>query len=92
MAARNPGPTLQAAPLGLPTFRRRNLKDHMARLAFKDSEVNTRVYKVVYENLGVFGRIDANKMVGKNRIRNRDIQVGHANEVKRSSTMIKTAY
>mmetsp|Transcript_13128 Transcript_13128/g.29877 ORF Transcript_13128/g.29877 Transcript_13128/m.29877 type:complete len:113 (+) Transcript_13128:60-398(+) len=81
MAARNPGPYLQQTPIGFPSYTRMMHRDWMARKAFQNSEVNTRVYKAIYENSGVKGRIPENKHVGRNRIRNRSITDGHARGV-----------
>eukprot|EP00448_Togula_jolla_P021980 CAMPEP_0170576768 /NCGR_PEP_ID=MMETSP0224-20130122/4567_1 /TAXON_ID=285029 /ORGANISM="Togula jolla, Strain CCCM 725" /LENGTH=112 /DNA_ID=CAMNT_0010899629 /DNA_START=54 /DNA_END=392 /DNA_ORIENTATION=+ len=78
MAARNPGPFLQQLPIGFPSYARLMVRDWMARKAFEKSEVNTRVYKAVYENMGVRGSIPANKAVGRNRIRMRGINEGYA--------------
>eukprot|EP00927_Polykrikos_kofoidii_P052926 TRINITY_DN46994_c0_g1_i1.p2 TRINITY_DN46994_c0_g1~~TRINITY_DN46994_c0_g1_i1.p2 ORF type:complete len:113 (-),score=8.64 TRINITY_DN46994_c0_g1_i1:66-404(-) len=78
MAARNPGPFLQQTPIGFPSYYKNISKDWMARKAFMNSEVNTRVYKAVYENMGVKGGIPMNKNVGRNRIRMRGITEGAA--------------
>eukprot|EP00928_Gymnodinium_smaydae_P035411 TRINITY_DN24927_c0_g1_i1.p2 TRINITY_DN24927_c0_g1~~TRINITY_DN24927_c0_g1_i1.p2 ORF type:complete len:113 (-),score=13.37 TRINITY_DN24927_c0_g1_i1:63-401(-) len=78
MTARNPGPFLQQTPIGFPSFYKQANRDWMARKAFMNSEVNTRVYKAVYENMGVRGAIPVNQHVGRNRIRLRGITEGNA--------------
>ncbi|CAK8997084.1 unnamed protein product [Durusdinium trenchii] len=61
MAARIPGPFLQQTPIGFPSYCRFMNRDWMARKAFEKSEVNTRVYKAIYENFGVRGKIPINR-------------------------------
>ena len=78
MTARNPGPFLQQTPIGFPSYNRKMNVDWMARKAFAQNEVNGRVYKAIYENIGVKGSIPENKQVGRNRIRLRDIHNGYA--------------
>jgi ribosomal protein S14 len=73
MSARNPGPILHHTPLGFQSFQRHSVKDYAVRRAFAESEVNTRVYKAVFETFGVKGRIQVNKEVGRSRIRLRCI-------------------
>eukprot|EP00929_Paragymnodinium_shiwhaense_P016058 TRINITY_DN12419_c0_g1_i2.p2 TRINITY_DN12419_c0_g1~~TRINITY_DN12419_c0_g1_i2.p2 ORF type:complete len:114 (+),score=14.69 TRINITY_DN12419_c0_g1_i2:107-448(+) len=78
MAARNPGPFLQQTPIGFPSYTKYITRDWMARKAFQKSEVNTRVYKAVYENIGgLKGTIPINKHVGRNRIRMRGMTEGY---------------
>ncbi|SBT43154.1 mitochondrial ribosomal protein S14 precursor [Plasmodium ovale wallikeri] len=60
MAARNPGPYLNQVPLGFPSYNRKVFRDILARRAFMESEVNTRVYKNIFENLGFKGQIRIN--------------------------------
>ncbi|CAE7210465.1 pis1 [Symbiodinium sp. CCMP2456] len=83
MAARNPGPFLQQTPVGFPSYTHHIRRDWLARKAFEKSEVNTRVYKAIYENMGVRGSIPINKYVGRNRIRLRGITEGFARGNKR---------
>lgn len=78
MSARNPGPYMQQVPIGFPSYCRKMNKDGDARKAFMNSEINGRVYKCIYENLGVKGRIVENRHVGRNRINLRDIHNGYA--------------
>mmetsp|Transcript_97300 Transcript_97300/g.168638 ORF Transcript_97300/g.168638 Transcript_97300/m.168638 type:complete len:113 (+) Transcript_97300:124-462(+) len=78
MTSRNPGPFLQQTPIGFPSYHRHMTRDWMARKAFQKSEVNTRVYKAIYENVGVRGEIRANKSVGRNRIKLRGITEGYS--------------
>ncbi|CAK0867791.1 unnamed protein product [Prorocentrum cordatum] len=55
MAARIPGPFLQQTPIGFPSYCRRANRDWGPRKLFQKSEVNTRIYKAIYENIGVRG-------------------------------------
>ncbi|CEM30988.1 unnamed protein product [Vitrella brassicaformis CCMP3155] len=87
MAARNPGPRLNQVPVGFPSFHRKNLVDSYARKALFQSEVNTRVYKNVFANLGYQGPIDINHIIGKNRVRMRCIDGGRARGVFRWTRM-----
>lgn len=57
MAARNPGPVLNPAPVGFPSFNKRVQRDWLARSAFREHEVNGRVYEAVYANLGFKGPV-----------------------------------
>lgn len=63
MAARDPGPYLNQVPLGFPSYNRNVYRDILARRAFMESEVNTRVYKNIFENLGFKGHIRINNKV-----------------------------
>ncbi|CAJ1327969.1 unnamed protein product [Effrenium voratum] len=92
MAARNPGPFLQQTPVGFPSYCRHITRDWMARKAFEKSEVNTRVYKSIYENMGVRGAIPINKYVGRNRIHLRGITEGYARGNKRWTHMNKHGF
>jgi hypothetical protein len=78
MAARNPGPTLHLTPLGFQSFNQQSVKDFALRRAFAEGEVNTRVYKAIYETIGVRGRIPVNRTIGQGRIRLRCISGGVA--------------
>eukprot|EP00386_Alphamonas_edax_P007111 GDKI01023411.1.p2 GENE.GDKI01023411.1~~GDKI01023411.1.p2 ORF type:complete len:113 (-),score=9.17 GDKI01023411.1:124-462(-) len=89
MAARNPGPVLNQAPLGFPSYKRLNCKDWLARRAFCDSEVNTRVYQNVFENLGYRGATPINHIVGKNRMHLRCISGGYAHGVYKATRMAR---
>mmetsp|Transcript_62897 Transcript_62897/g.149927 ORF Transcript_62897/g.149927 Transcript_62897/m.149927 type:complete len:113 (-) Transcript_62897:20-358(-) len=89
MAARNPGPYLQQTPIGFPSYTRMMHRDWMARKAFQKNEVNTRVMKAIYENMGVKGPIPENKHVGRNRIRLRSITDGEGRGVLRWTKMNK---
>ncbi|CAK8997086.1 unnamed protein product [Durusdinium trenchii] len=92
MAARIPGPFLQQTPIGFPSYCRFMNRDWMARKAFEKSEVNTRVYKAIYENFGVRGKIPINRFVGRNRIRLRGITEGYNRGAKRWTCMNKHGF
>mmetsp|Transcript_33110 Transcript_33110/g.50029 ORF Transcript_33110/g.50029 Transcript_33110/m.50029 type:complete len:113 (-) Transcript_33110:166-504(-) len=92
MAARNPGPFLQQTPLGFPSFNQRVVRDAKARKAFRESEVNTRIYKAIYENVGLRGDIPINKYVGRNRIRVRGITEGSGRGARRWTQMNKWGF
>eukprot|EP00922_Rhytidocystis_sp_ex-Travisia-forbesii_P021772 GHVS01031887.1.p1 GENE.GHVS01031887.1~~GHVS01031887.1.p1 ORF type:complete len:100 (-),score=3.65 GHVS01031887.1:351-650(-) len=92
MAARNPGPYLNQCPLGFPPYKRLCQRDWAARRAFADAEVNTRVYRNVYENLGYRGPIHANAKVGVTRIRLRCIQGGYGRGVYRFTRMARMQF
>lgn len=87
MSARNPGPKIQQMPLGFPSYSPRVLRDQKHRRAFFDSEVNTRIYKSVYESFGVKGRIDFNKKVSQSKINLRCIHGGASNGISRFTHM-----
>ncbi len=87
MSSRNPGPQIQRMPLGFSSFSPRVLRDQQRRRAFFDSEVNTRIYKAVYESLGVKGKINWNKKVGETKINLRCIHGGATNGVNRYTNM-----
>lgn len=78
MSARNPGPVLHHTPFGFQSFNHKSVKDFAVRRVFAEGEVNTRVYKAIFETLGVKGKIDANKQVGQARIRLRCIHGGRS--------------
>lgn len=63
MAARNPGPTLNKEPLGFPTYHNKCKRDYLSRRLFLESEVNTRIYKNIYHNLGLKGAIPIDSKV-----------------------------
>ncbi|SBT78462.1 mitochondrial ribosomal protein S14 precursor, putative [Plasmodium ovale] len=92
MAARNPGPYLNQVPLGFPSYNRKVFRDILARRAFMESEVNTRVYKNIFENLGFKGQIRINNKVGVNRIRMRCIQGGYSRGIYKFTRMAKMAF
>ncbi|PHJ18324.1 mitochondrial ribosomal protein s14 [Cystoisospora suis] len=89
MAARNPGPVLNPPPIGFPSFNRRCQKDFLARRAFVENEVNERIYKNVYQNLGFKGPIPILNKVGKYRIRMRCISGGYSRGIFRFTRMAK---
>ena len=78
MASRNPGPVLHKAAIGFPSFNAKTGKDAAVRRAFSEGEINTRIYKSIFETLGVTGKILINQKVGQNRIKLRCIQTGKA--------------
>ena len=92
MSARNPGPYMQQTPLGFPSYCRRMNKDGNARKAFQQQEVNQRVYKAVYENLGVRPKIEDNRHTGRMRIHLRDIHNGYARGTFRWTLMSKHGF
>eukprot|EP00392_Amoebophrya_sp_AT5.2_P014597 g14758.t1 len=92
MSSRNPGPYMQQTPMGFPSYCRRMNKDGDARKAFMQNEVNGRVYKAVYETLGVKGRILENKHVGRNRPHLRCIHNGYSRANFRWTLMTKHGF
>jgi ribosomal protein S14 len=91
MSARNPGPKIQRMPLGFSSFSPRVLRDQQRRRAFFDSEVNTRIYKAIYESLGVKGRIPFNRKISESKINLRCIHGGATNGVNRYTNMSRFA-
>ena len=87
MASRNPGPHIQRMPLGFQSYSPRVLRDQQRRRAFFDSEVNTRIYKAIYESFGVKGKINFNKKIGETKINLRCIHGGATNGVNRYTNM-----
>mmetsp|Transcript_60442 Transcript_60442/g.118984 ORF Transcript_60442/g.118984 Transcript_60442/m.118984 type:complete len:113 (+) Transcript_60442:83-421(+) len=77
MAARNPGPFLHQTPIGFPSYSAAVARDWKARKAFQHNEVNGRVYKAIYENMGIRGSMPLMKYVGRNRIRMRGMTEGY---------------
>ncbi|CCF75788.1 mitochondrial ribosomal protein S14 precursor, putative [Babesia microti strain RI] len=92
MAARNPGPTLNKEPLGFPTYHNKCKRDYLSRRLFLESEVNTRIYKNIYHNLGLKGAIPIDSKTGYYLIRKRCIQNGYARGVFKLTRMAKMAF
>ena len=92
MSARNPGPVMHQTPVGFPSFHKGMVKDYAVRRAFAEGEVNTRVYKAIYETLGVRGRIFVNQQVGRARIRLRCIHGGRSGGFSRWSQMSRHGF
>jgi len=92
MTSRNPGPFLHQTPLGFPSYSRKMVNDHMARRVFEENETNGRVYKAIYENMGVKGRVEMNRVYGRNRIRLRCIHSGYGRGNFRYSLMSKHGF
>eukprot|EP00920_Eleutheroschizon_duboscqi_P009319 GHVT01021292.1.p1 GENE.GHVT01021292.1~~GHVT01021292.1.p1 ORF type:complete len:113 (+),score=1.53 GHVT01021292.1:149-487(+) len=92
MAARNPGPYLNQAPLGFPKYNRWVRRDWLARQAFKESEVNTRVYKTVFETLGWRCPIPIDQKTGRQTVRMRCIQGAYPRGIYRYTRMAKMQF
>merc|ERR1719374_487297 len=92
MTARNPGPFLQQTPIGFPSYCRNMNRDWMRRKAFQNNEVNLRVMKSIYENVGVRGRIDSAKISGRGKIHLRGITEGYGKGVQRWTKMNKHGF
>ncbi|KAK1934805.1 putative ribosomal protein S14 [Babesia divergens] len=92
MAARNPGPIILDPPFGFPSFKNWVQRDALSRRLFRESEVNTRVCKVVYRNMGLKGHIPIDNKVGLYRIRMRCIFGGYGHGVFRFTRMSKMAF
>ncbi|XP_026194356.1 uncharacterized protein LOC34622270 [Cyclospora cayetanensis] len=89
MAARNPGPVLNPPPAGFPSFNQRVQRDILSRIAFDTHEVNGRVYRNVYENLGFKGPVPIMHKVGIGRIRMRCMMGGYSRGVFRFTRLAR---
>mmetsp|Transcript_99021 Transcript_99021/g.295806 ORF Transcript_99021/g.295806 Transcript_99021/m.295806 type:complete len:113 (+) Transcript_99021:80-418(+) len=92
MAARNPGPFIHMCPVGFPSYCRHMNRDWKARKAFEKAEVNGRVVKSIYDNMGIRGSNPINKYTGRNRIRMRSITDGFAHGNYRYTKMNKHGF
>mmetsp|Transcript_15875 Transcript_15875/g.35359 ORF Transcript_15875/g.35359 Transcript_15875/m.35359 type:complete len:122 (-) Transcript_15875:138-503(-) len=92
MAARNPGPFLQKAPMGFMSYDRKCIRDFWARKAYTRHEVNHRIFKYTYDNFGVRGTIPWALYVNRARIRRRCIQVGNQHRVLNWSQMSRHGF
>ncbi|AFZ79797.1 mitochondrial ribosomal protein S14 family member protein [Theileria equi strain WA] len=79
-------------PVAFPSFKNWVQRDHLSRRLFRESEVNTRVYKNVYANFGLKGHIPIDNKVGLYRIRMRCISGGYARGIFRFTRMSKMAF
>mmetsp|Transcript_16244 Transcript_16244/g.32921 ORF Transcript_16244/g.32921 Transcript_16244/m.32921 type:complete len:113 (+) Transcript_16244:513-851(+) len=92
MTARFPGPRTQHTPIGFPPFNKHMQRDSNARVAFREGEVNNRIYKNVWETVGFKGKVYLNKKIGKNRIKIRDIGAGYSHGIDGWTRMMKMSF